>query len=84
MSFNLEKDLPTWADYEKKVLYTVIEVSTGSSNKIEYRPEGYFELDRTLHHQMYYNFNNGFLPQTLEGDGDPIDVALLCSNPLPM
>ncbi|HMY80854.1 MAG TPA: inorganic diphosphatase [Candidatus Absconditabacterales bacterium] len=81
---NLEKDLATWADYEKKVLHVVIEVSRNTSNKIEYRPEGYFELDRTLYHQMFYNFDYGFLPQTLEGDGDPIDVILLATHPLPM
>lgn len=84
MSFNLEKDLATRADYEKKVLNVVIEITRGTANKIEYRPEGYFELDRTLYHQMYYNFDYGFLPQTLEGDGDPIDVVLLTSNPVPM
>ena len=77
MSFNLEKELATRADYEKKILHVVIEISRGTSNKIEYRPEGYFELDRTLYHQMYYNFDYGFLPQTLEGDGDPIDVVKL-------
>jgi inorganic pyrophosphatase len=84
MSFNLEKDLATWADYEKKVLHVVIEVTRWTSNKIEYRPEGYFELDRTLYHQMFYNFDYGFLPQTLEWDGDPIDVVVLATHPLPM
>lgn len=82
--FNLERDLATWADQEKKILHVVIEVTRGTSNKIEYRPEGYFELDRTLYHQMYYNFDYGFLPQTLEWDWDPIDVVVLCTNPLPM
>lgn len=84
MSFNLEKDLATWADYDKKILHVVIEISKGTSNKIEYRPEGYFELDRTLYHQMFYNFDYGFLPQTLEWDGDPIDVVVLTTHPLPM
>ena len=84
MSFNLEKDLATWADYEKKILHVVIEISKGTSNKIEYRSEGYFELDRTLYHQMHYNFDYGFLPQTLEWDGDPIDVVLLTTHPIPM
>lgn len=81
---NLEKDLSTYADRDAKVLHVVVEVPRGTSNKIEYRPEWYFELDRTLYHQMYYPFDYGFLPQTLEGDGDPIDVVLLCTHPLPM
>ncbi len=84
MSFNLERDLTTRADAEKKILHVVVEVTKGSSNKIEYRPEGYFELDRTLYHQMFYSFDYGFLPQTLEGDGDPIDVVLLTTHPIPM
>lgn len=63
---NLEKDISTYADKENKVLNVVVEISKGTSNKIEYRPEGYFELDRTLYHQMFYNFDYGFLPQTLE------------------
>lgn len=84
MTFNLESDLLPWADYDKKILHVVIEISKGTSNKIEYRPEGYFELDRTLYHQMFYNFDYGFIPQTLEWDGDPIDVILLTTNPIPM
>lgn len=84
MKFNLEKDLPTYADKDERVLHVVVEVPKWSSNKIEYRPEGYFELDRTLYHQMYYPFDYGFLPQTLEGDWDPIDVVLLTTHPVPM
>lgn len=84
MKFNLEKDLATYADQNERVLHVVVEVPKGSSNKIEYRPEWYFELDRTLYHQMYYPFDYGFLPQTLEGDWDPIDVVLLTTHPVPM
>ena len=54
---NLEKDIATYADKEKKVLHVVVEVPRGTSNKIEYRAEGYFELDRTLYSQMYYPFD---------------------------
>lgn len=81
---NLEKDLATYANYDEKVLHVVVEVPYGTMNKIEYRPEWYFELDRTLYHQMYYPFNYGFIPQTLEWDGDPIDVVLLATHPIPM
>lgn len=81
---NLEKNLSTYADKENWLLNVVIEISKWTSNKIEYRPEWYFELDRTLYHQMFYNFDYGFLPQTLEGDWDPIDVILLTTHPVPM
>jgi inorganic pyrophosphatase len=79
---NLAKDLATYAKPEDRILNVVVEITRGSQNKVEYREDkGYFELDRVLHHQMFYDFDYGFLPQTLEGDGDPCDVILLCSEP---
>lgn len=33
---------------------------------------------------MYYPFNYGFIPQTLEWDGDAVDVVLLATHPIPM
>lgn len=82
---NLVHDIPTYADIDKWILNVVIEITKWTYNKIEYsEKEGIFRLDRVLHHQMFYNFDYGFLPQTLEWDGDPIDVILLTTAPLPM
>ena len=79
---NLVTDLPPYANIDTKTLNVVIEIPKWTCNKIEYRDEGYFELDRVLYHQMYYNFDYGFIPQTIEGDGDPCDVILLTTHSL--
>ena len=39
-------------------------------------------LDRILHTSTHYPANYGFIPRTLEDDGDPLDVLLLCSEEL--
>ena len=62
----------------------VIEITQGSSNKIEYNSQfGAFVLDRTLFSPMYYPCNYGFIPSTLFEDGDPLDVLVLTSHPVP-
>ena len=62
----------------------VIEISQGSSNKVEYHPEwGAFVLDRTLYSPLYYPCNYGFVPSTLFDDGDPLDILVLSSHPIP-
>ena len=79
---HLIKDLPSYADQDKKILNVVIEIPTGTSNKIEFdEEEGVFRLDRVLHHQMFYPFDYGFIPQTLEDDGDAVDVIMLTTYP---
>ncbi len=60
----------------------VVDLPKGSSNKYEYDEEGgYFKLDRVVHHQMFYPFDYGFIPQTHSDDGDAIDVCLLVTYP---
>ncbi|NJK88622.1 MAG: inorganic diphosphatase [Myxococcales bacterium] len=54
----------------------VIEIPSGSRNKLEYR-DGGFVLDRVLpEHVGGYPVNYGFLPCTRAPDGDPLDVLL--------
>ncbi len=63
----------------------VIEISQGSSNKVEYHAEwGAFVLDRTLFSPLYYPCNYGFVPSTLFEDGDPLDILVLSSHPIAM
>ena len=58
-----------------------IEVSAGSRNKYEWDQEvGVLALDRVLHSAVHYPANYGFIPQTLCGDGDPLDILVLGSN----
>lgn len=60
----------------------VIENCKGSSNKIEYDIEKcVFRLDRVLYSAVYWPVEYGFVPQTWEKDGDPIDIAVLVTQP---
>ncbi len=61
----------------------VVEISKGSKNKYELDKEtGYIMLDRILHTSTHYPANYGFIPRTYGDDQDPLDVLLLCSEPL--
>src|SRR5690606_21378716 len=39
-------------------------------------------VDRFLTVAMYYPCNYGYVPQTLSGDGDPVDVLVITPYPL--
>lgn len=43
---------------------------------------GLMFVDRFLHTAMYYPGNYGFIPHTLSGDGDPVDVLVLGMVPV--
>lgn len=64
----------------------VIEITKGSKNKYELdKRTGLLRLDRILHTSTHYPANYGFLPLTFADDGDPLDVLVICSEPiLPM
>lgn len=65
------------------VCQAVIEVPRGSQNKYEFDHEqGIIKLDRVLFSPMFYPCDYGFFPETLGGDGDPLDVLVMVSNPL--
>ena len=65
-----------------KVVNAIIEIPRGSRNKYEYDAEtGVFKLDRVLSSAMMYPADYGFMPQTLAGDGDPVDVLVLMDEP---
>lgn len=61
----------------------VIEIAKGSKKKYELDKEtGYIILDRILHTSTHYPANYGFIPRTYGDDNDPLDVLLLCAEPL--
>ena len=61
----------------------VIEISKGSKKKYELDKEtGFIQLDRILHTSTHYPANYGFIPRTYGDDNDPLDVLLLCSEPI--
>ncbi len=61
----------------------VIEIPKGSKNKYELDKEtGLIMLDRILYTSTHYPANYGFIPRTYADDLDPLDVLVLCSEPL--
>ena len=60
-----------------------IEIEQGSKKKYELDKEtGLIILDRVLYTSTHYPMNYGFIPHTLSGDNDPLDVFVLCSEPI--
>ena len=61
----------------------VIEIKKGSKKKYELdKATGCIILDRILYTSMQYPANYGFIPRTLSEDGDPLDVLVLCNEPI--
>lgn len=55
----------------------------GDPVKYELNKEtGVMYVDRFLHTPMYYPGNYGFIPHTLSGDTDPVDVLVVSSVPV--
>lgn len=62
---------------------TVIEIPMGSSVKYELdKKTGLLKLDRMLYSAVYYPANYGFIPQTYAEDDDPLDVLVMCQEPV--
>jgi inorganic pyrophosphatase len=62
---------------------TVIEIPRGSSVKYELdKSTGLLRLDRMLYSSVHYPANYGFIPQTYAEDDDPLDVLVLCQEPV--
>ena len=61
----------------------VIEIPKGSKCKYELdKYTGLLKLDRILYTSTHYPANYGFIPRTFADDGDPLDVLVLCSEPI--
>lgn len=61
----------------------VVEISKGSKNKYELdKATGLLKVDRVLFSAVHYPANYGFVPRTLEEDGDPVDVLVLGQEPI--
>ncbi len=61
----------------------VIEIPQGSKNKYELdTPTGLLRVDRVLFSAVHSPANYGFVPRTLECDGDPADVLVLGQDPI--
>ncbi len=77
-----------WHDIDPKRItpedfIAVIEISKGSKKKYELdKATGCIILDRILYTSTHYPANYGFIPRTYGDDKDPLDVLVLCSEPL--
>ena len=77
-----------WHDIDPKAIAptdftAVIEIPKGSKCKYELdKYTGLLKLDRILYTSTHYPANYGFIPRTFADDGDPLDVLVLCSEPI--
>lgn len=71
-------------DVNGGVINTVIEIPKWSTLKIEWnRKLAVFELDRVEPSIFAKPVNYGFIPQTLDEDGDELDTLVLTNDPIP-
>ncbi len=77
-----------WKDIDEKRItpndfIACIEIQQGDKTKYELDKEtGMLRLDRVLYTSTNYPMNYGFIPLTYSEDDDPLDVFVLCSQPL--
>ena len=79
--FNL---ILTPGDVDNGLVNTVVEIPQGSRLKIEWnRDKAAFMLDRVEPSIFAKPVSYGFIPQTLDEDGDELDTLVVCSEPIP-
>ncbi len=70
-------------DWQNGTVNTVIEIPQGSMLKVEWdRRRAAFMLDRVEPAIFAKPVNYGFIPQTLDEDGDELDTLVVCDEPL--
>ena len=70
-------------DVENGVINVVVEIPAGSNHKIEWdRKLGAMKLDRVEPIIFTKPTNYGFIPQTLDEDGDELDALIITDQPL--
>lgn len=76
-----------WRDLETgprppEEVYAVVESPKGTENKYEYDvKKKAIVLDRVLYSAVHFPGDYGFIPRTLDEDGDPLDILVLVSTP---
>ncbi len=77
-----------WHDINPKFINkdnftAVIEIPKGGKNKYELDKEtGLLRLDRVLYTSTHYPASYGFIPRTFADDDDPLDVLVICAEPI--
>jgi inorganic pyrophosphatase len=73
---------PNQLDEKKFQCRAIIETPKNRRNKFDYdRDSELFKLGGLLPEGMMFPFDFGFIPSTLGGDGDPLDVMVLMDEP---
>lgn len=71
-------------DYKNGEVNAVIDIPMGSTLKVEWdRGRACFMLDRVEPSIYPKPVNYGFIPQTIDEDGDELDVLLVTDEPVP-
>ena len=74
----------TPGDVDGGIVNVVVEIPEGSSHKIEWnRDLAVMQLDRVDPAIFAKPTNYGFIPQTLDEDGDELDALIITDKPLP-
>lgn len=74
----------TPGDVDGGIVNVVVEIPAGSSHKIEWNRElAVMQLDRVEPSIFAKPTNYGFIPQTLDEDGDELDALVITAEPLP-
>lgn len=74
----------TPGDWQNGSVNTVVEIPQGSMLKVEWdRKRAAFMLDRVEPAIFAKPVNYGFIPQTLDEDGDELDSLIVCAEPIP-
>jgi inorganic pyrophosphatase len=71
-------------DGDTGAVTVIIETSRGARTKLAYdEKREAFVVRKVLPEGMSFPFDFGFIPSTLGGDGDPLDVLVLMDEPVP-
>lgn len=74
----------TPGNYEDGTVLTVVEIPKGSTLKVEWdRKNAAFVLDRVEPAIFAKPVNYGFIPGTLDDDGDELDTLVVTDQPIP-
>jgi len=78
---NLWRELEPGLEFPN-LFSAVVEVPQNGRNKYRYlRDVGVFKLDRVLTIAANYPGDYGFVPQTLDSDGDPVNILVMTNLP---
>src|SRR6476469_10520346 len=80
----LEK-LPHELDRSKLTCQAIVEAQAGSRVKVYYDPESHrFRIGKFLPLGMVFPLDFCFIPSTIAGDGDPVDLLIMPEATLPV